>query len=156
MSDDGTTVLFRALPQQFRFSAEEKRALRNFARTLSRRVADGRPYTCVITGDEELQTLNRNFRRKNYATDVLSFPMDGQLGEMAISAERAQVQAREFGHPRLDEIRILMLHGLLHLTGMDHERDRGRMARAEEQWRHALKLPATLIARTETRRRVNS
>jgi len=158
MSDDGTTVLFRALPPQLRFSAEEKRALRTFARTLSQRVAGGRSYTCLITDDRELQTLNRNFRRKDYPTDVLSFPTGGgeQLGEMAISAERAQAQALEFGHPRLDEIRILMLHGLLHLTGLDHERDHGRMARAEEQWREALNLPAALIARTQTRGTVTS
>ena len=68
-------------------------------------------------------------------------------GELAISAERAAEQAREFGHTQLDEIRILMLHGVLHLLGMDHERDRGKMARAEARWRKKLNLPSGLIAR---------
>ena len=71
----------------------------------------------------------------------------GWLGEIAISADRAAEQAREFGHSRLDEIRILMLHGVLHLLGMDHETDRGRMARAEARWRRKLDLPTGLIAR---------
>ncbi len=86
----------------------------------------------------------------DYATDVLSFPSagNGDLGELAISAERAAVQAEHFGHSRLDEIRVLMLHGVLHLTGLDHERDRGKMARAEGRWRTEFQLPGTLIART--------
>ena len=57
------------------------------------------------------------------------------------------MQAREFGHSLSDEIRILMLHGVLHLLGMDHETDRGEMARAEARWRKKLNLPASLIAR---------
>ena len=90
-------------------------------------------FQCLITGDEELRRLNRQFLGKDYPTDVLSFPAgdDDMLGEIAISAERAAEQAREFGHSVEDEIRILMLHGVLHLAGMDHERDRGAMARAE-------------------------
>jgi probable rRNA maturation factor len=67
---------------------------------------------------------------------------------MAISADRAEAQAAEFGHTRTDEIRILMLHGLLHLAGMDHEHDSGEMACAEQRWRSELKLPEPLIART--------
>ena len=59
----------------------------------------------------------------------------GLLGEMAISVERAAEQAAEFGHPFSEEIKILMLHGVLHLLGMDHEKDRGAMARAEKRWR---------------------
>jgi probable rRNA maturation factor len=82
----------------------------------------------------------------------LSFPADGDagLGDMAISAARAAAQAREYGHSRLDEIRILMLHGLLHLKGMDHQTDGGAMARAESRWRRKLGLPAGLIARSRT------
>jgi len=80
---------------------------------------------------------------------VLPFPAEdgAALGKLAISANRASVQARQFGHSRLDEIRILMLHGVLHLIGMDHETDRGQMARAEAHWRKKLDLPAGLIAR---------
>lgn len=97
-----------------------------------------------------MQQLNRRFLGKNYPTDVLSFPAgpgaDG-LGELAISAQRAREQAGEFGHTLEDEIRILMLHGVLHLTGMDHERDRGAMSRVERAWRKKFGLPAGLIER---------
>jgi probable rRNA maturation factor len=61
--------------------------------------------------------------------------------------QRARTQARGFGHSTEDEIRILMLHGILHLTGLDHETDAGRMARAEKRWRRRLGLPASLIER---------
>ena len=70
------------------------------------------------------------------------------LGELAISAERAREQAAAFGHSMDTEIQILMLHGLLHLMGLDHARDRGRMARIEKDWRLRLALPAGLIERT--------
>jgi probable rRNA maturation factor len=68
-------------------------------------------------------------------------PAFGHLGEIAISAAQARRQAAAFGHSLEDEIRILMLHGLLHLLGMDHETDRGRMQRAESRWRQRLSLP---------------
>jgi probable rRNA maturation factor len=69
------------------------------------------------------------------------------LGEIAISFPRARDQAAQYGHGVGQEIEILMLHGLLHLLGMDHESDRGRMARAESKWRAALGLPRGLIER---------
>jgi probable rRNA maturation factor len=110
----------------------------------------------VITGDAELRRLNREFRGKDCATDVLSFPggagreaCPGQagrpapLGDIAISCSRA----RGFPHSTEQEIQVLMLHGLLHLLGMDHETDRGRMARAEKRWRARLGLPNGLIER---------
>ncbi len=148
MSSSGDhPVLFRRAPASLR-----RRPLQEFARTLRAGVARGREFHCLITDDRELRRLNRRFRRFDHATDVLSFPAeDGPaLGELAISANRAAAQAREFGHSRLDEIRILMLHGVLHLIGMDHETDRGRMARAEARWRKKLDLPAGLIARTRS------
>jgi probable rRNA maturation factor len=146
---DDCTVLFRALPPH-RFSAEQKRALISFARSLSLRVLDGRSFTCLITGDAELRRLNRTFLARDYPTDVLSFPaceFSSSLGEVAISADRAEAQAITFGHPCIDEVRILMLHGVLHLAGMDHDQDAGEMARAERKWRTRLKLPDGLIAR---------
>jgi probable rRNA maturation factor len=81
---------------------------------------------------------------------VLSFPSGDSsfLGDLAISAARAQAQARVFGHGLLDEIRILMLHGVLHLLGYDHEIDRGKMARAERKWRATFSLPTSLIERS--------
>jgi probable rRNA maturation factor len=121
-----------------------------FARRLERDVAKGRAFDALITGDSELRRLNRDFRGKDYATDVLSFPSDdanGHLGDIAISLGRARAQAREFGHGIEQEVQILMLHGVLHLLGYDHETDTGAMARAEERWRSKLGLPNGLIER---------
>jgi len=127
-----------------------RRALNGFAERLASEVAGGRSFTCLLTKDRELRRLNREFRKQDHATDVLSFPAgagSGTLGDIAISYQRAKSQAGEYGHPVQREIEILMLHGLLHLLGMDHEADRGRMARAESKWRAALGLPCGLIAR---------
>jgi probable rRNA maturation factor len=141
-SPEGSTVTFRgtrALP-----------TLREFARTLQNQVARGRNFDCLIADDAELRRLNREFRHKDYATDVLSFPAAGAgsyIGDLAISLERAREQAREFDHSTYDELRILMLHGVLHLLGYDHETDSGRMARAEKRWRAKLGLPSGLIER---------
>lgn len=149
MDADSTAVLFRTLPPLARLSARERNKLRSFALELTINVADGRPFTCLITSDRELRKLNRQFLNHDYATDVLSFPSeDVGLGEVAISVERAEAQALEFGHKRVDELRVLMLHGVLHLLGYDHERDRGRMGREERKWRSFFNLPATLIARS--------
>jgi probable rRNA maturation factor len=151
MSSDGSTLLFGALPPKFRFSAEEKGALKSFLSLLSDRMSSGRPVICLIARDRVLQRLNLQFLGHDYPTDVLSFPSGGEsgaLGDLAISIERAEAQAREFGHSRIDEIRILMLHGVLHLTGLDHERDRGEMAQAEQRWRAEFGLPLSLTERT--------
>jgi probable rRNA maturation factor len=148
MSPSDELVSFRRVPAGLR-----RAPLHEFARSLRNEVARGRQFHCLITDDRELRRLNRQFLGHNYPTDVLSFPLDedaGMLGEIAISAGRAAEQAREFGHSQLDEIRILMLHGMLHLMGMDHEADRGAMARAETRWRKKLQLPAGLIARARS------
>lgn len=124
--------------------------LNDFAGTLQRRVTGGRPFTCLLTGDEELRRLNRRFRRMNKATDVLSFPSAapaGDLGDIAVSLDQARAQARQFGHRVGDELCILMLHGVIHLLGMDHETDGGEMARTELVWRKKLRLPSGLIER---------
>lgn len=155
MSQSDSTVLFRALTADVSFSPQDKRAIRSFARTLGARVSNSRPFTCVISDDAELRRLNNSFLGHDYPTDVLSFPSHasvGQLGELILSAERAAAQAAEFGHNRLAEVCLLMLHGVLHLCGMDHEHDRGEMASAEQKWRQELGLPATLIARAARRR----
>ncbi len=146
-SPEGSTVTFRHLSADIR-----PRALLRFARKLQDEVARGRSFDCLITGDSELRKLNRQFRRKDYATDVLSFPsgLPATLGDIAISAGRARAQARRFGHSTETEIRVLMLHGVLHLMGFDHETDGGRMARAETRWRTVLRLPTGLIERVRT------
>jgi len=107
----------------------------------------------LLTGDAELKRLNRSFRGKNKATDVLSFPAAPEIahvhaGDLAISLDTAERQAEEFGHSLRDEVRILLLHGLLHLAGFDHETDKGEMAAREATLRTRLKLPTTLIERT--------
>jgi len=151
MSPDGSTVLFRRVPGDVR-----RRPIERFARALEAEVAKGRAFDCLITTDAELRRLNRDFRGKDATTDVLSFPAgpraagSGRLGDVAISAGRARAQAREFGHSLEQEIQILMLHGVLHLVGMDHETDGGRMARAEKRWRSSLGLPVGLIERVRS------
>lgn len=145
MSEPDSSVIFRC------GSAKLDRAgLRTFARDLQREVAGGRPFDALITRDAELQQLNRDFLGHDYATDVLSFPgssESGPLGDLAISIDRAREQALERAHELEVEVRVLMLHGVLHLLGMDHERDEGRMRRAESRWRKTLGLPAGLIER---------
>ena len=124
-------------------------ALEAFAEVLRKSVAKGREFHCRITNDEELQALNRQYRRKDYATDVLSFPETGSgyLGDIAISLQRARAQAKDFGHSIEEELSILLLHGVLHVTGLDHETDRGRMAQAERRWRRKLGLSTSLTER---------
>jgi len=118
----------------------------------------------LLAGDRTLRRLNREYRGKDKATDVLSFPAAEELagkygGDLAISLETAKRQAEEHGHGLRDEVRVLLLHGLLHLSGMDHEVDGGEMAAREGQLRERLRLPNGLIARVEglgTRARVRA
>src|SRR3984893_9810560 len=144
-TENPTSILFRVTTP-----GVSRREIRAFAERLESGVADGRAFSCVVTSDRELRRLNRDFRKKDYPADVLSFPAikpNGFLGEIAISFPRARDQANQYGHDVGQEIEILMLHGLLHLLGMYHESDRGRMARAERKWRAALGLPRGLIER---------
>ena len=108
----------------------------------------------LLAGDKTLRRLNKQFRGKDKATDVLSFPATKEGGakhggDLAISYETAQQQADEHGHSLGEELRVLMLHGLLHLAGMDHETDDGEMAKREAKLRKKLKLPVGLIARVQ-------
>jgi probable rRNA maturation factor len=125
-------------------------ALQSFAETLRLRVAKRAEFHCLITGDAELQQLNQQYRGKDEPTDVLSFPGEAPyLGDIAVSMARARAQAKQFGHTPDDELRILMLHGVLHLTGLDHETDSGQMARAEQRWRKKLGLSTSLTERSK-------
>jgi probable rRNA maturation factor len=133
------TLLFQHPSRRVR-RAELRAFWRELAVTMGSSAA-----TCLVTTDAELRRLNREFRRQDSATDVLSFP--GGEGEVAISLDRAEEQAAEMGHSVDDELRILMLHGLLHLKGMDHETDSGEMKRAEVRWRKKFQLPIGLIER---------
>jgi probable rRNA maturation factor len=116
----------------------------------------------AIVSDTEMRRLNRDYRRVDAATDVLSFPAAGpegrrgaaprvrhhrSLGDIAIAAGVARRQARDQGHSLAVELRVLALHGLLHLLGYDHEVDGGEMRRVEERLRRRAHLPVGLIAR---------
>lgn len=105
-----------------------------------------------VTSSREMQELNRRYRRKNKPTDVLSFPSraPGVAGDIAISLEIAATNAAEVGHSLATEVKILILHGLLHLAGFDHEKDKGEMLAREIAMRQELKLPVGLIERTES------
>jgi probable rRNA maturation factor len=152
MSSQQSTLLFAVATP-----GVSRRGLHPFLKRLEQEVAGGRAFCCLITGDAELRRLNRKFRGQDYPTDVLSFPVQKHplpngrgpvaCGEIAISYDAARRQSAEFGHPIDREIQILMLHGLLHLLGMDHETDRGRMLSVERKWRIRLGLPAGLIER---------
>ena len=106
----------------------------------------------LLADDATLKRLNKTFRGKNVATDVLSFPAgdangSGVAGDLAISLETAARQAVRFGHSLRDEVRVLLLHGVLHLAGFDHEADAGEMAAREAELRRELRVETSLIAR---------
>jgi probable rRNA maturation factor len=114
--------------------------------------------TIALVGDARVRALNRTYRGKDYATDVLSFPASGEgrkgrkdsrpsLGDIVIATGVARRQARALGHHFTAELRILALHGLLHLLGYDHERDRGRMRRLEQRLLRRTGLRDGLIER---------
>ncbi|HKM86158.1 MAG TPA: rRNA maturation RNase YbeY [Terriglobales bacterium] len=110
----------------------------------------------LLTSSTEMKSLNRRFRGKDKPTDVLSFPAEPDAqkqfaGEIAISTEIATKNAHELGHSPAQEVKILVLHGVLHLRGYDHECDNGQMARREKQLRAKLHLPLGLIERARAR-----
>ena len=106
-----------------------------------------RDVAIALVSDARIRALNRQFRRKDAATDVLSF----EPGDIVIATRVARRQARESGHSYADELKVLALHGLLHLMGYDHHdpADRGRMARVERRLRARGGLYAGLIERVE-------
>jgi probable rRNA maturation factor len=113
-------------------------------------------FSVCFVNDREMRKFNRRYRGQDRPTDVLSFPANDEpagttrdlqrapewdyAGDILISAETARRQARREGHGFEKEICLLMLHGLLHLSGMDHERDQGEMARTEYRLRERLGL----------------
>ena len=138
----------------FDLTALSKSGLSRFIRRACTAVGLSGEVYVLLTGDVEVKRLNRAFRGKNKPTDVLSFPAadeaEGIAGDLAISLETALRQATEHGHSLRDEVRILLLHGLLHLSGEDHETDAGEMAQREAALRAELRLPTGLIERTRT------
>jgi probable rRNA maturation factor len=123
--------------------------------TWLRRVAPKRArggVSIAIVNDASVRRLNRTYRQRDYATDVLSFPTGDPakarsarnpvfLGDIVIARGVARRKARAAGHSELTELRLLALHGLLHLLGYDHERDQGQMERVERRLRRKGGLP---------------
>ena len=127
-------------------------SLAHFVRLAARALRLRGSVTVLLTTNNEMRSLNLRFRGKSAPTDVLSFPPlptlpVGFSGDIAISAEMAAQNARRLGHSAADEVRILALHGLMHLAGYDHERDNGTMACKEQRLRKSLHLPIGLIER---------
>ena len=127
------------------------KALQRFVGVVRREARLPGEVNVLLTGDRKMRELNRRFRRKDKTTDVLSFPSaDG--GDIAVSVPMAKQNAKDLGHGIADELKILILHGALHLKGHDHERDNGRMARLEQRLRKKLGLPLSLTERAGAKR----
>jgi probable rRNA maturation factor len=140
-------------------SAIKMRDLRSFLTMAKEAVRLEGEVSVLLATDASVHVLNRDFRRKNKTTDVLSFPAADVnvpggpklAGDLAIALGVASRQAEEHGHSLQVEIKILLLHGLLHLAGYDHETDNGQMKRKESALRKQLDLPAGLIQRSNER-----
>jgi probable rRNA maturation factor len=129
-----------------------ERALALFAGKAQRAVGLRGDVVIFVTCSEEMQKLNREYRGKDEPTDALTFPSLSPrvLGDIAISVEIAAANAAELGHSTEAEVKVLILHGLLHLAGYDHETDDGEMRTRETTLRRKLGLPVGLIERTHT------
>ncbi len=153
LPESGTSCWIALVILQKRVVGLTELALDRFVARARRAAGLRAAVNVLVTSNAELKELNRRFRGKDQPTDVLSFPALPGLkpryaGDIAISAEIATHNARVLGHTPAEEIKILALHGILHLRGYDHERDRGKMARREEKLRRELRLPIALIERT--------
>ena len=123
------------------------------------------PANVLVTSSAVLRSLNQQFRGKDKATDVLSFSASSLIlkddkkrkfaGDIAISADVAAENAARLGHSAAEEVKILALHGILHLAGFDHERDNGQMAHAEARLRRALRLPSVLTERAQPAKKIS-
>ncbi|HEX6099060.1 MAG TPA: rRNA maturation RNase YbeY [Thermoanaerobaculia bacterium] len=95
----------------------------------------------AFVDDEAMTSLNRKFRRKNKTTDVLTFPGEDRfLGDIVISVDQARRQAADEKHSLATEVRYLILHGILHALGYDHETDKGEMNALEVEVRELVGL----------------
>jgi probable rRNA maturation factor len=137
-----------------------QRALAQFTQRARRAVGLRGQVNVVLTSSRDLRALNLRFLGKDQPTDVLSFPPIALVaeefsGDIVISTEIALRNAHLYQHPPAQELKILILHGMLHLAGLDHESDRGRMARREDSLRRQLGLNDGLIARSTATRTAN-
>lgn len=122
-----------------------KNRLKFIAKTL-----DPKKIELVLVNDDDMRALNFDARGKNSVTDVLSFPtfeMPRFLGSVVICVDEATRAAQKFAHTLCDELCLLLIHGILHCQGFDHERDNGEHRRAEAEWISHFLLPKSLISR---------
>lgn len=146
-------VVEPSIRAQFGRSAFTQRGLATFLAQARRAAGLAGSVSVLLAGDKEIRRLNREFRGKDKATDVLSFPAGEVVGrariagDLAISVETAAREAESRGHSLETELRVLLLHGVLHLAGYDHETDSGEMERKENTLRKKLGLAEGLIAR---------
>jgi probable rRNA maturation factor len=151
MRTSPTVVLSRRIP------GLSERVLSNFLVNACRAARLKGTATLLVTSSRRMRQLNAQFRGKDYPTDVLSFPspsfVEGFSGDIAISGDMAARNAQALGHSVGDEVKILVLHGVLHLAGYDHVSDNGQMAEKELRLRRKLGLPAALIERAAAKRR---
>ncbi len=146
---------------QKKVSGVSRSTLERFVRQARGAAGLRAPVNVLITTSAELRRLNRIFRGADKPTDVLSFPAsEGDslrlAGEVAISVDIARENALRLRHPLRNEVKVLILHGILHLAGYDHERDNGEMARKELRLRKLMKLEFGLIERSQPPARMRS
>jgi probable rRNA maturation factor len=145
-----TVIMSRRVP------GLSERGLSNFLTSACRAAGLDGTATLLVTSSRRMRQLNAQFRGKDDPTDVLSFPspsfVKGFSGDIAISGEIAARNARALGHSAAIEVKILVLHGVLHLAGYDHANDNGQMAEKELRLRRKLGLPAALIERAAAKR----
>ena len=145
MKMSSTIIMKRKVP------GLSERSLTEFVAKVSHAAGLRGSITVLLTNSREMRNLKERFRGKDYSTDVLSFPppnfVEGFAGDIAISLDVAGQNARTLGYSVGDEVRILVLHGVLHLAGYDHEGDDGEMEGKESRLRRRLGLPSALIER---------
>jgi probable rRNA maturation factor len=157
------TIIFRQ-----RVPGLSKLQLAAFVSEVCKSVKLAGAVTVLVTDNREMRALNQRFRGKKISTDVLSFPgpefLEDFAGDIAVCLDVAAKNAATLGHSVSIEVRVLVLHGILHLAGYDHEADSGEMSgemnRIETHLRRKLGLPQSLIERVEkplsTRRKARS
>jgi len=117
-------------------------------------VITDKAFELIIVDNETIQQLNKEYRNIDKPTDVLSFPLDVvcenmPIGTIIISADKVIEKSKELGHSIEDEFKLLLIHGLLHLSGYDHEIDNGEMREKEEEIIKKFNLPDSLIVRNQ-------
>jgi probable rRNA maturation factor len=121
--------------------------------TIFREFCAGKEIELIFVDDAQIREINHANRGIDKATDVLSFPLDfpgsEMIGTIVISLDTAKSAALELGHGYEDEVKLLFIHGLLHLMGYDHEVDNGQMRQKEEELISRYALPSSLIVRNE-------